>query len=132
MQFGVYTLTSLCRPQYTYKMTRLFLAATLLCSTACHLVSARPVIITTYPRSEAAPRTFASLDDKPDNTANVTALSSSQVDAFLPGALLAQAAYCVNASAALPTIEMLAVGGDGGSTPRCKHSGSLSGSFFKS
>jgi len=58
------------------------------------------------------------LDDDPDNKDAVTTLSTSQVQAFAPQALLAQAAYCDNATAALPTVEMLLTGGDGGVTPR--------------
>lgn len=56
------------------------------------------------------------------NSTAVAVLSTDAVDAFHGHALLAQAAYCENAAAALPDIKMLLIGGDGGTTPRCKPS----------
>lgn len=55
------------------------------------------------------------------NNAAVSILSTDTVNTFHGHALLAQAAYCENAAAALPQIDMLLVGGDGGKTPRCEH-----------
>jgi hypothetical protein len=55
-----------------------------------------------------------------DNAASVSILSTDAVDTFHGHALLAQAAYCDDAAAALPQIDMLLIGGDGGETPRCE------------
>jgi len=54
------------------------------------------------------------------NSASLSVLSNDTVDIFHQHALLAQAAYCDDAAAALPQIDMLLVGGDGGTTPRCE------------
>ncbi|KAF8308331.1 alpha/beta-hydrolase [Clavulina sp. PMI_390] len=52
------------------------------------------------------------------NSASVTVLSNDSVNAFHQHALLAQAAYCSEPQVALPTIDYILTGGDGGSTPR--------------
>lgn len=61
--------------------------------------------------------TSALRDDS--STSAVVILSNPTVEAFHSHALLAQAAYCDDAQAALPQINMLLIGGDGGSLPRC-------------
>lgn len=53
----------------------------------------------------------------------VTTLSNSSVEVFHQHALLAQAAYCDDATAALPQVDMITIGGDGGTIPRCAFTG---------
>ncbi|KAF8308333.1 alpha/beta-hydrolase [Clavulina sp. PMI_390] len=52
------------------------------------------------------------------NSASVSVLSTDSVDTFHEHALLSQAAYCSSPQIALPTIDYILTGGDGGTTPR--------------
>lgn len=67
----------------------------------------------------AAPLRRTPISRDGTSTTSVIPISNATVEAFHGHALLAQAAYCDNAAAALPNVNMILVGGDGGTTPRC-------------